>query len=513
MAQTFTAPDGHVYTWDKETPPTQGDLDALVQQDAKRTTLQQQWNQSGPVERIKMMANYSGEALKDIGIEAGLATAGQAVGAAMGGKIGSQIGAGIGDMAGNAIVQGRNITAGRQESFRPGEMIGSGLATALTPGGTLAKAPAQAVLKQGAIGAAANLAGKTYATALDEGELPTLGEAGQAAGMGALAAPLAKLGATGKKAAKEAEMLAQDSVRNRNLKIASDFGYVLDPALANPSFANKTMTKIAGQTQLQREAIFKNQKVTDLIARTEIGLPPDAELSRPALMKRKFELGEPYREVAKINQGAADDLKQLQAERVASRDNWRRYAKDGDPKYREDAVQADKEAARLETNLETTALKNGKAGLVDELREARKLLAKTHVIEAALNPADGHVSATVIGAMYDKGKKLSDGLEVIANMENVMPQVMKEAAVTQAVGSQSFRPFIASALGAYGYQMAGVPGAIGAAGAAAFGDVPARGLMLSKPYQSLMTTPRYNTTQPNLAESFLRYGSQTAGRK
>ena len=35
MAQTFTSPSGKTYTWDKDTPPTQADLDAMVAHDAQ----------------------------------------------------------------------------------------------------------------------------------------------------------------------------------------------------------------------------------------------------------------------------------------------------------------------------------------------------------------------------------------------------------------------------------------------------------------------------------------------
>ena len=514
MPQQFTAPDGHVYTWDKEEPPTQADFDALLQQDGKRQMLQIQWNNASPLQRIKMYGTWGGDVIKDIGIEAGASVGGQAVGAIVGGKPGSQIGAGLGAGLGNAVVQARNITQGKQDSFKPGQMVGSAVATALTPGGTVARLGEKELMTRGLQNAAANLTGKSAETAIDEQRVPNLKEGVDSGGMGFLSAPLSAKVATGKKALEESTRAAQDIVRNRNLKVAQDFGYVLDPTLANPSSANKIMSRIAGQTQLQREAVFRNQKVTDTIARAEIGLPPDGELSRPSLMQRKFELGEPYREVAKIDQQAAADLKELQAERVASRDNWKRYARDGDPAFRDKAKTADTNASNLETKLETHALNAQKPALVEELRTARKLLAKTHVIEAALNPADGHVSATVIGAMYDKGKKLSDGLEIIANMENMMPQVMREAAVTQSVGSQSFRPFLAAGAYAAGMQATGSPmvGAAGA-GAVAFGDAPARNLMLSNPYQKFMNTPRYNTTQPGMAEAFLRYSTQAAGRK
>lgn len=510
MPQKLEFPSGTVYELSEN--PTQSEIDQVVAYEMKRITMQDQWAKASPLDRIGLLAKLGAKTLAEIGIEGTGAALGQAAGTAMGGPVVGSVGGAVGGAIGNAIVQGRRMHEGEQEDFKPGEAAGAAIGGAI-PGGTLAKQNVQGVLRQGAKNAIGNMGATTVQRAVDEGRPPSLDELNVSAGTGFMSAPVSKLGATGKKAAAEIANQAENAVRDKTMRMAVDLGYTLDPALANPNMANKLANRIAGATQVQRAAVFKNQKITNAIARAEIGMKPDQPLSLPEILQRKFEIEEPYREVAQISPLAEDTLKELQRTRLQARMMWQKSKKESDIDLMDKAAELDKKGEALENKLESFATNAGKTGLVDELREARRLSSKAHVVLAALNKADGNVSSTVIGAMYDKGKlKLTDGLEVIGRLENAMPQVMKEAAVTQAVGSQSFRPFLAAAAGTYGYQIGGAPGALLGASIPALGDIPVRAAMLSSPYQKFMDIPRYNTQQAGIPESVLRFSTQALGR-
>lgn len=527
MPEKFQGPSGAVYVWEKDTPPTQADIDAMVAADMQRgaahATMKTQWQYGGPADRIALMAKWGADTLVDLGIEGAAAALGQAVGDRVGGparKVTGPLGGAIGGATGNFIVQAKNVASGEQDEIEGGQIAGA-FTAGLIPQKRMSGPAASTVTKEAMKGATGNVAAKVVETEIDDGRLPTAGEVSAAAGGGAMAAPLArgaeafadKAGVVSR-ASKAAEQAGKDARRNQTLTMAMQLGYTLDPALANPTAINKLTDRVAGLTQTQRAAVFKNQQVTNEIARQEIGLPSGKPITKMALFQRRYELAEPYREVANISPAAADALKQLQRARLESTAHWRKYGKDGDIDFRDKAEVADKTAEALENTLENFAVRAGKNELVGELREARKKIAKAHAVESALNDSDGNVSALVIGTMYDKGVvPLTDGLAVIGRLENTMPQVMREAAITQPVGTASFKPWIATALGAQGYRMGGIPGAAFGAAIPTMVEHTARGMVLRPTYQKFMSLPTYASSQPSGLESFIRYTSQTAGRK
>jgi hypothetical protein len=513
MAEKFVSPNGDEYEWKGDNPPTPADIEAMVKADAERAVMRTEWQYGTPMKRIGLMAKWGGKVLLDLGIEGAAATAGYITGERLGGplrKVTGPIGGSIGGATGNFIVQTRRVVSGEQEGYKAGELIAAAEAGAIPPGNPKGVA---GVVKEGAKFAVGNVAAEATATAIDEHRPPSGEQIGQAVLGGVAGAQMAQAANKGKRAnAAVAERRLRVSDDN-TFEMAASLGYSLDPAKSNPSLLAKAVDRVAGQTQVQRAMIFKNQKVTNAISAAEIGLPIDKGLSESAILLRKFELGEPYREVSKISEDAAADLKNLKRKRLEARENWRKYGREGGVDFRDKAVAADEAAEGLETALEQRATDAGKPDLVDELREARRLLAKVHVVEAAKNPANGDVSATVIGAMLAKGRKLTDGLAVIGLMDNAMPQVMREAALTQSVGSQPFRHIIAGTGLAVGYQYGGPMGAAIGYGVPMAAGPAMVGLANSKSFQRAMAIPSYATDAQDAGAMILRNSAMSGGRQ
>jgi hypothetical protein len=513
MAEKFVSPNGDEYEWKGDNPPTPADIEAMVKADAERAVMRTEWQYGTPMKRIGLMAKWGGKVLLDLGIEGAAATAGYITGERLGGpmrKVTGPIGGSIGGATGNFIVQTRRMMDGSQEGIKVGELIASAEAGAIPPG-----APKGVVgaVKEGAKMAVGNVAAEATATAVDEHK-PLSGEQiGQAVLGGVAGAQMAQVANRGKRAGVAAVERRGNVPRDNTFEMAKALGYGLDPAQSNPSLLTKSVDRVAGQTQVQRALIFKNQKVTNAIAAAEIGLPIDKPLSESAILLRKFELGEPYREVSKISPEAASDLKSLKRKRLEARENWKKYGREGGVDFRDKAVAADDAAEALETALEKRATDAGKPDLVDELRGSRRLLAKVHVVESALNTSNGDVRAAVIGAMYDKdSRRLTDGLTVIGRLDNTMPQVMREAALTQSVGSQPFRHIVAGTGLAVGYQYGGPMGAAVGYGVPMLAGPAATKLASGKAFQQAMALPTYNTGAQDAGAMILRNSAMAGGR-
>jgi hypothetical protein len=123
------------------------------------------------------------------------------------------------------------------------------------------------------------------------------------------------------------------------------------------------------------------------------------------------------------------------------------------------------------------ALKNRESVAAD-LKAKRQLAAKSYDVELATNFATGEVSAARLSALRKLGRKLSGGLEKIADAYDSMPQAMRTPTSFGGVEDYSVLDVMSAAYGAS-------QGHIGPV-MAALGRPLARSTVLSKPFQNNM---------------------------
>jgi hypothetical protein len=89
-------------------------------------------------------------------------------------------------------------------------------------------------------------------------------------------------------------------------------------------------------------------------------------------------------------------------------------------------------ANSIEAQLETYAKSLGRNDLVEEMAKARQLIAKTHSVEKAMNPASGNIDARQLAKQLAKGKPLSAELKQAAEFAARFP---KAAQAVEGMGS------------------------------------------------------------------------------
>jgi hypothetical protein len=308
------------------------------------------------------------------------------------------------------------------------------------------------------------------------------------AGVGAMTPQAAITGYNALRAPSLARQEQQNALRDSTLKEGREAGYVTPPTKSGGGIGSATLESIAGKAALGQSSALRNQKITNDLARREAGLPKDSPISVEALKQRRHVLSAPYRELRKISEKTSSVLDDLQETRQEATAYWQEHARQGNVSARKEAIRLDAKASSLESQLEAAAITAGKPALVNELREARRAIAKTHDVERALNVATGDVSAPVLGRMLDSGKPLSGGLATAGKFQQAFPHYMREGASVQPPTAGALAPITAALLGGGGYGLFGPAGAVAAA--APLMRPPTRGLLLSDTYQNI-AMPNY----------------------
>jgi hypothetical protein len=487
---------------------------AKLEAEIARLELQQQADGvEEPATEGKSLGRKAAGVVADIAIPAVAATAGQAVGAfplfslptlglsvpLFGGVSGTAA------YAANELAQGRRPTlGGGAEAF-----ISSAI-----PGAQLAGATTKALAKEGAKQITGSLVASQARKGIDEGEVITPTEAALTSlGVGGGVKLASKIG--GKSVAAQKTMKEVYATRDDTLRLAQALGYTLDSVQSNPNWATRGIERISGgQSVLQLEAAKKNQLITNEIVRSEIGLPPNAELNDLVLANLKLDVAAPYRQLEQISPVAKKAMERLDKFRKDARDYWRDYSINGRVETKKQAEALQSQAESIEKSLEKIAVRNGNPTLVQEMRDARKRLAKIYVSESALNPNAQNVDASVLLKIREKNPDyLTDGLKAIADIAGIQGPVMKEfTRIPSVQSSQLARNVIAGSLGTFGYTTGGVPGALAGIAAGSVSDIPFRALAGSKTYQSAFGVPRYDElTTPNAAQSFLMQSGRQTG--
>jgi hypothetical protein len=458
-----------------------------------------------------------GGMLADMGLEGGGATLGHAAGAATGpfAPIAMPAFGAVGGAAGNALAQGRRMyITGEQDGFRPGEMLGAGVAGSV-PGASLANAGLKKVAVEAGKQAIGNTVGAATQTGIDEGRLPSLGEAALAAGAAAVGTGAARSVDTGSNPLTqlEAHRRAVDATRRQTLAAGRELGYVLPPAAISDGPVDSALNTVGGKLATAHEAVARNQPITNAAVRAELGLDPNTPLSREALAVKKAELGKVYDEVAAVSQDAGiltEWHKKSQRDANAKFSEYRNM-QHKDPTVLEAARVKQDEADEVFGLLTDELDGNGKKALAAKLKEARTTYAKVGVVEEALNPGSGDISAEVLGAMLqNQERKLTGNLEKVAKFQLAFERYTRELASTPPPGGYQLGYFLTAGAGIGGYHAMG-PAGIAMAAAPMMAPWPARQAALSQAYQSTLR-PNYGATQQDFGAMLARYSTQAAGR-
>ena len=296
-------------------------------------------------------------------------------------------------------------------------------------------------------------------------------------------------GALSSKLAASNEAAAAANALNKpkadTLAAGLEAGYVLPPSATNPSWLNKRLESISGKAAVGQEAAMRNQEVTNMLARKAAGLADDVPVSEQALQGIRAAAGKPYQEVGKLSEIAKQDLEALKQARFDTNAYFKHYNVSADPASLAKARASKELADMLESSLASEAQAAGRSELLPQLAAARKQIAKSYDIGRAVNNSNGDVSAPVIGRLLGKGRPLTGELETIGKMQQSFPSYMREASRIPTPGVSKSEALASGLLAVAGAGASGNP--VGAAaGLLPLLSGPARSLILSKPYQSLM---------------------------
>ena len=407
--------------------------------------------------------------MASIAAEGGGPAIGQSLGSATGPAAPVAVPAGgfVFGMGGDALAQAVEMSQDPNQKFSGGRMLGAGVA-GMIPGASLAKAGAKQLAKEAGKQVVANLAAKTVETAVDEGRVPTLGEAemstvGSVAGVG-----LGKVLDKGVGAIRQAIREADNKVADEAIQAAVRGGYKPDlhqVATARPN---------------------DMERVTNSLVRRDIGLKPTDALTEANIQQRITDLQKPYEEVAKISSTAADALKEYKDARATAKRMWKAYdasANSGAPKPEllDAAKKWDTDSMFWENMLQQEAAASGKKKLVDDLIAVRPSLAKAYLADRAINYSRGVAEAKVYGAALAKGYPLDKEAKLIADTYNA--NLMKDS----PTGSLLSRPLTLAKMGANRLSRTG-------------------------PGQALVTAQPNYTPQPDFQSQAARLAAMSQGR-
>jgi len=488
---------------------------------------------------------------KSMAIQGGAAATGQMLGAAtgLGAPVMVPLLGGIGGGIGYIADQMR-----REQPITPGGLLSS-VAVSTIPGGSAVKGGRALLgesMKQGGL----NLMAKNAETLLDEGRFTTPMEAGNAflggAGGEIVSNRAGKLLGAGNPPAKlnEAEILNEG--RDKTLRALRREGFVVAPHTVERG--SDVFSSIGGKAALQQTAAKKNQVVWQRMAAEDLGLV-DPKTGRGAAIPIYDETLEtvrkkaaaPYERIKEIQKTAQErlaslrsdiqkfsggdpmqakvldsdfrsaqdnlavragaDVDQLKLTRAKAYDAFKAW-RGGDPaaytKWREEIGKAN----ALEDTIDEAARQLGDKQLLKELRQARRLIAKTYTVQEAINPTSGMVDPVVIGRMRDARVPLDGKLKLIGDAQMVFNKEAVEAARVPSPGVDNMSTKFALSSAAHGSPV----GTLAAIAQGTVGRIP-RGYYFSNAIQDMIASPRTKANVvPNALTALSRFGTMAAGR-
>lgn len=362
-----------------------------------------------------------------------------------------------------------------------------------------------------------------------------------------------------KKAAAQALKQATNAPIDQTIKNAVDAGYVVTPTSVNPSWFNTLREGAGGKVATAQEASVRNAAVTDSLGRKALGLAEDAPLTSEAmqaLRDKAYQSGyAPLEKAGRLNvspeylQGldsitagnsaaarsfpgaASPDIKALiegykpptgsfdvgdalKATQVLRKEATAAY------RVGNNEVGAAKRSIsdELENEIERQLGASGQNGqeLVQNFRDARKLMAKSHDVEDAIVEGGGSIDPRKLAAKFQRGAPLSDELATIGAFANNFPKAMQAPSKVAGPGASKLDIAMALAGGMTGYNAEGGPGGVVGTLLPLLASKGARVQMLSKGAQKALANRSYGLTAPQVAANrlaqYLPVGGAVLGR-
>ena len=328
------------------------------------------------------------------------------------------------------------------------------------------------------------------------------------------------------------EAQALNALRDTTNKEAQDLGFVVVPETEVAKWANRP--------KMLEAAAGINQRKTNDVARQSLDIPSNIPLSKKVLDGIRGNLyNRGYMPLKKLgvlttDDEYLDDLYKIEARFTGAKNS---FPDDVPPQFRElvdrflvdkvdsgdvvDKIRALRNSATknikskspvnneygfaqqqivdaLENLMERGAVKAGwPSTMVDNYREARKLIAVSHTIGNALNSADGNVNMFKLGKMLDRGQYMDGDLAKVAKFASInkpknLPQDERLPFSYMAGGTAGFA--LASALDLPPWTAGALVSgsALAARGAHHALSTPVREYLLSKPGQ-LRSQPDYTS--------------------
>ena len=313
---------------------------------------------------------------------------------------------------------------------------------------------------------------------------------------------------------------------------AFNSGYNLTPTQAEMGIVPRAMEGLTGSAKLEKLASIKNAENTNRLVKEDLGLAKDKPITIESLESIRSKEGAAYEAVKssvktiKPDKQFAEDLQKLRGDFSEAAKSYpdiiqnaqveglidslnvpaspramveltRKLRKDAtanlksfdDPGKQELGFAQRNAATALENMIDRALTSVGKKDLVSNWRNARRKIAQTYDVEAALNEVTGDVSAPYLGRLYHKGKPFTGGMEKAARFarafEGSARDVSKMRDVTQFGRADALMGMLA---GGGGFAFGGPYGA--AAGAATVTAVPLlRQLLLQKSKPTSLLPP------------------------
>ncbi len=277
------------------------------------------------------------------------------------------------------------------------------------------------------------------------------------------------------------------------LKDAQAAGYVVQPSTVKPTMATNRLESVAGKAAVAQDAALRNQTVTNRLAAKAIGLPEGTPVTPESLESVRAQAGKVYQEVEDLRATTKMDwfpryhdtdlFAQLKQARADATSHWKSYNNNPSVDLKKQAQSYDSLAKSIEGDLERIAVAAGKPELIERMKAARMLFARTYDVEQVMNPGTYDISAPAIGRMLQRDHPFTGELKVIGRFAKAFPRAARDAAMVPPPSVSGTDAASSAILGGIGYGAAGGPAGLLAAGLPLL-RAPARNLVLSGKYQS-----------------------------
>lgn len=334
--------------------------------------------------------------------------------------------------------------------------------------------------------------------------------------------------------AKSFENAAQIDAAN----LAVKHGIVIDPAVSNPTMANRIKSGLVKATNFDENASKINDARFTLLAKQDIGVPATAELNAKTFEQALDKHSKPYNVVRSIPQLAPDSatLNQINSLRIdrpaiggeasAAAVNSlvdealakvakgrsgaeiitdiRKLRKDANSVYSTQQKSGVPDPTLLAKADASIGVANALENLIEanvqdpkllgELRKARSEMAKIYDYERATNTLTGRIDPQALVKMAREGKPLTGTAADIAKIAAVFPEVAQTGQTGVPAWAKGFtRSGTAGTLGMAAASMMGaplVPGAVAGAGIGYVGGGVMARRMATPAYQAAHAVPR-----------------------